>query len=130
MNIATDLLNVLAEWRRLTEREAQAILSDDWKNVAEQQQRKVQLREKINRARELVDPARVTGETAGDGDEGTLNAVVTELVALETRNRDVLSVKRQGWQAEFERVNEVVRNLRSVRRTYGGSHSHRWHSYS
>ena len=39
-------------------------------------------------------------------------------------------IRHEGWQAELERVNEAVRNLRGVRRTYGGVHSHRWHSYS
>jgi len=128
MDTPADLMSVLAEWRRLTEREAQAILNDDWKNVAEQQQRKAQLREAIDRARESGGAARPTNER--DGGEDKLKAVVTELVALETRNRDVLSAKRQGWQAELERVNGAVRNLRGVRRTYGGVHSHRWHSYS
>ena len=128
MNTAADLMSVLAEWRRLTEREAQAILNDDWKNVAEQQQRKAQLREAIDRARESAGAARPTNER--DGGEDKLKAVVTELVALETRNRDVINAKRQGCQAELDRVNETVRNLRGVRRTYGGFHSHRWHSYS
>jgi hypothetical protein len=130
MDTSADLMSVLAEWRRLTERETQAILNDDWKNVAEQQQRKAQLREAINRAREWAGAARATGERAGSGGGDKLKAVVAELVALETRNRDVLSAKRQGWQAELERVNVAVRNLRGVRRTYGGVHSHRWHSYS
>jgi Tfp pilus assembly protein PilV len=130
MDAAADLMSVLAEWRKLTERETQAILNDDWENVAEQQQRKAQLREAINRAREWAGAARATGERSGSGWEDKLKAVVTELVALETRNRDVLSAKRQGWQAELERVNVTVRNLRGVRRTYGGVHSHRWHSYS
>ena len=130
MDPATDLMSILAEWRRLTEREAQAILSDDWKNVAEQQRLKAQLREPITRARELAGAARTTGEKSGGGAEDKLNGVVTELVALEARNREVLDAKRLGWQAELERVNEAVRNLRGVRRTYGGVHSHRWHSYS
>jgi len=130
MDTAADLMSILAEWRRLTEREAQAILNDDWKNVAEQQRRKAQLREPITRARELARGTQATNERAGGGGEDKLKVVVTELVALETRNRDVLNAKRQGWQAELDRVNEAVRNLRGVRRTYGGIQSHRWHSYS
>jgi hypothetical protein len=130
MNTTTDLMGILAEWRRLTEREGQAILSDDWKAVAEQQQRKLQLREDISRARELAGSAPATNETVGGGDKVKLNAIVSELVALETRNRDALNIKCQGRQAELARVNETVRNLRGVRQTYGGAHSHRWHSYS
>ena len=130
MDTPADLMSVLAEWRRLTEREAQAILIGDWKNVAEQQERKAQLREPITRARELAGAAQATNEKAGGGGEDKLKAFVTELVALETRNRDVINAKRQGCQAELDRVNETVRNLRGVRRTYGGFHSHRWHSYS
>jgi len=121
---------ILAEWRRLTEREAQAILSDDWKSVAEQQQRKARLREELTRVRELAGTAPTTGEPDDGGDEDELKAVATELVALETRNREVLSAKRQARQAELQRVNEAVRNLRGVRRAYGSIHSHRWYSYS
>jgi hypothetical protein len=130
MNLTADLMSVLAEWRRLTEREAQAILNDDWKSVAEQQQHKLQLHEQITRARELAGAARTTGTMGGGGSEDKLKEVVTELVALETRNRDVLNAKRQSRQAECARVNETVRNLRGVRRTYGGIQSHRWDSYS
>jgi hypothetical protein len=130
MQTTDDLMSVLAEWRRLTEREAQAILKDDWKSVSEQQRRKVQLREAISRARDWSGAAQVTSGRASGGGEDKLQAAVAELVALETRNRDVLSVKRERCQVELERVNEAVRNLRGVRRTYGGSHSHRWHSYS
>jgi len=130
MHATADLMGILAEWRRLTEREAQAILNDDWKNVAEQQHLKLQLREEISRARELAGAAWPTSETAGGGQENKLQAIVSELVALETRNRDVLNTKCQGRRAELDRVNETVRNLRGVRRTYGASPSHRWHSYS
>lgn len=130
MQTTDDLMSILAEWRRLTEREAQAILKDDWKSVSEQQRGKLQLREAINRARDWAGADQATSGRAGGGGEDQLQAAVAELVALETRNRDVLSVKRERCQVELERVNEAVRNLRGVRRTYGGSHSHRWHSYS
>ena len=86
-----------------------------------------------NRSLALVNwPPRpgATAKKAGGEVEDKLNGVVTKLVALETRNRDVLNAKRLGWQAELERVNQAVCNLRGVRQTYGGAHSHRWHSYS
>jgi hypothetical protein len=130
MHATDDLMSVLAEWRRVTEREAQAILNDDWKSVSEQQGRKVQLREAICRARDWAGAAQATSGRVGGGGEDKLQAAVAELVALEARNRDVLSVKRERCQVELERVNEAVRNLRGVRRSYGGSHSHRWSSYS
>lgn len=130
MNLAADLMGILAEWRRLTEREAQAILTDDWENVAAQQQQKLQLHEAIARALESAHGGRTASPLAGGGNDLKLNAVVTELVALETRNRDTLAAKRQSRQAEFEHLNETARNLHSVRRTYGGIRSHRWHSYS
>lgn len=120
MDSPTDLLSVLAEWRRLTEREAQAILNENWKQVAEQQQRKAQLQEAIACA------PNPTGPEAGDN----LAAIVNQLVLLETNNRDVLTAKRQSRQVELQRVNETQRNLQGVRRTYGEPHSHRWHSYS
>lgn len=130
MNIAADLMSLLAEWRRLTEREAAAILTDDWKNVAEQQQRKLLLREAISRSRELADTVQAGNQGVRGRDADKLNAILTELMAIESQNYDVLKAKRQDRQAEFERMNEGVHNLRRVRRTYGGVHSQRWHSYS
>ena len=115
MSITAELMSVLAEWRRLTEREAQAILNNDWKNVAEQQHRKFHLREAISRARELAGAAQTTNDMVERGAEDKLNAVVAELVALETRNRDVLAAKRQSRQSECERVSETVRDLRLPR---------------
>ena len=120
MNSTSDLTGVLAEWHRLTKLEAQAILNDDWPEVAAQQQRKEQLQEAITCARKPV----------GAATDDKLKALVTELIALETRNRDAITAKQQSRQAESECVNEAVRNLRSVRRTYGEVHSPRWHSYS
>ena len=119
MNPAPDWLSLLAEWRRLTELESEAILQDDWQNVAALQQRKTELQTAITAARPLA---------AGPADK--LPALVAELIALETSNWEVLAGKQERQRAELEHVNETSRNLRGVRRSYGDSPAPRWHSYS
>ena len=83
MNIADDLMSFLAQWRTLTERETQGILNNDWKNVAEQQQRKAQLREAITQARELTGAGQTTRERTSGSEGDKLGAVVKELVGLQ-----------------------------------------------
>lgn len=113
-------MTLLAEWRSLTEREGEAILKEDWKSVSEQQQRKEQLQEIIERA----------AKANGASGNARVNALVAEVMALETRNRDVLATKQQNRRDEIQRVTETTRNLRSVRRTYGEVPAQRWQSYS
>ena len=120
MHTPADLMTLLAEWRTLTEREGEAILKDDWKDVAQQQQRKEQLQTVIEAAH----------KQNGAGENASLNALVAEIMTLETRNRDVLAAKQQDRRAELQRVTENTRNLRSVRRTYGAIPTQRWQSYS
>ena len=130
MNATADLMRLFTEWHRLTERESWAILGDDWKSVAEQQEKKQRLRLEMTRALDLVRAAQPVRGNLSREDQQKFDSVVSELVALETRNRDLLSAKSQSKQAELQRLNETARNLQGVRRAYGAASPHRWQSYS
>jgi molecular chaperone GrpE (heat shock protein) len=127
MNATADLIRLFAEWRRLTERESQAILSDDWKGAARHQNQKEQLQEEMTRAIERI---RSSDESASGEEQRRFHSVASELAALETRNRDLLRDKRQRRQAEVERLNQTTRDLHGVRRAYGSNTAPHWQSYS
>lgn len=132
MNATADLVRLLAKWRRLSECEEQAILGDDWKDVTAQQDRKARLREEISRVNESVRTAQATQTQDGSsaGEKQHLAAVVSELIALEKHNHDLLSTKRREMRVELERLSETTHQLQGVRRAYGETTSHRWQSYS
>ena len=124
------MTRALAEWRRLTGLESQAILSGDWREVPELQGRKAQLQAEIQR---LLAPAVATPFAEphrSRGMEGKFDAAVSELIALERRNGDLLAEKRKCRLAESERLALTLRNLQGVRRAYGSSRSPHWQSYS
>ncbi len=130
MNAAADLLRLLTEWRQLTEREGEAISRDDWACVTRQQELKAELRQRLTPAFAAVRSSRPRS-AAGPGDEDCLfDSIISELVALETRNRDRLRARREVRQADLERLNATVANLRELRRAYGSGPSSLWQSYS
>ena len=121
-------MDLLTEWRRLTERETHAILAGDWKGVSDQQSRKQQLMQEIA---QLKASARTADSARASGLEGrSLDSLVAELMTLEARNRDLLSTQHQNAQVELHRLNRTARNLQGVRRAYGRNGVHQWQSYS
>jgi hypothetical protein len=130
MNTNDDLLGFLAEWRRLTELEGEALGAENWAQVAQHQRRKRELRAEMDTAVE-----RRTGEgprawpPSGER-EPRVDDVVAELVTLELGNLDRLKQKQETKQVELARANETVRHLRGVRRAYAGANRSRWESYS
>jgi hypothetical protein len=130
MDATAALSRLLVEWRRLTDRESQALISGDWCEVPELQSRKAQLQAEIQR---LLAPTGATpfGEPhRSRGMEGKFDSTVSELITLERRNGDLLAEKRKCRLAESERLALTLRDLQGVRRAYGPSRGPRWQSYS
>jgi hypothetical protein len=130
MTAFAELMPLLAEWRQLTECETQAILENDWKAVAEQQRLKERLVREMTRVRARLAPDPQAGEAPLQDQQRRLGGIVSELIALEMRNRDSLSAMRQARQAELARLNQTTQNLRGLRRTYGAPVRQAWQSYS
>ena len=130
MDATVDLAHALAEWRRLTNLEGEAILSDNWHGIAEHQARKAQLEGEIQHALAL---ARITPAASAHNSremEPGVQAAVGELITIERRNADLLAAKRHRRQAESERLALTLRDLHGVRRAYGSSRGPHWQSYS
>jgi hypothetical protein len=124
------LTRALAEWRRLTELEGEAILGDDWHGLAEQQARKAHLQAEIQSALNLVRAAPSAQVQASREVERQIDFAAGELMALEKRNGDLLAEKRIRHRAESERLARTLHDLQGVKRAYGSSRGSHWQSYS
>lgn len=125
MNATAALLELLLEWRRRTVCEHQAILQNDWHGILEHQEAKKALRTHLE---PLLEPRRGSDWAQSEGE--SLKTLAFELMALEARNRDLLSAKCQSRRAELQCLSESARNLQGVRRAYGTAIRSRWQSYS
>jgi hypothetical protein len=121
---ARELEHLLGEWRQLTEAEGRAISSDNWTEVARQQQRKQDLKLRLLHAREAS-----TDETHA-GYEGRLRPIIAQLISLETANAQLLAARRENAQREFAECDRAAVNLRGLNRAYGASTDGHWTSYS
>jgi hypothetical protein len=130
MNPAAELARLLAEWRRLTELEWQAILQDRWPELTRHQQDKAGLRPQIARLLEQVRAVRPARQTTVEPVADPLRGAVSELIALQKRNSEALHAKCRSKRAELEGLSQTLRNLQGVRRAYGGLEAHVWQSYS
>jgi hypothetical protein len=130
MNPAAELMSLLAEWRHLSECETTAIGNDDWTRLPDLQRRKEPLCFRITQTLEQVRSALSSQPTALAQAEKRFAASAADLVALETQNRDLIRAKRQAKQAQLDRLAATARNLRGVRRAYGGLNPQLWQSYS
>jgi hypothetical protein len=130
MNVTAEVGFALAEWRRLTELEREAILSDNWQEVTEQQSRKTQLQAELGRLLALACATPFPQAHTFRAIDGKFDSAVSELMALERQNGDVLAAKRKCRQAELKRLVMTLRDLQGVRRAYGSSRGSLWQSYS
>jgi hypothetical protein len=130
MHATADVTRALAEWRRLTDLEGEAIINDDWPGVAEHQSRKEQLQTEIQRARALVRAAPSDQVHSSREVERRFGSAANELIALERRNADLIADKRKRWLAELERLSRSLHDLQGVKRAYGSSRGPHWQSYS
>jgi hypothetical protein len=130
MTQGSELMHLLADWRHLTRCEGQAILMDDWRNLADHQSRKARLQEEITRVLASAHTMSDDRSQFSGADRAEIAPAVQELVALETQNLDLLAQSRRNRQPEFQRLAQTVRNLQQMRRAYGPSRGPHWHSYS
>ena len=130
MHATADVTRALAEWRRLTDLEGEAIINDDWPEVAEHQSRKAQLQTEIQRALALVRAAPSDQVHSSREVERQIDFAVGELMALERGNGELLIAKRNRRQAESERLSTTLHDLQGVKRAYGSSRGPHWQSYS
>ncbi|MBI3415590.1 MAG: hypothetical protein HY043_09780 [Verrucomicrobia bacterium] len=118
------------DWRVLSETEGEAISAGDWERVNGCQDQKQHLQNRIIKATEALQNEAVAQGVNPKRTERGLRPIVERLIALELRNQELLSAKRQTADAEKAELERSERNLRQVHQSYGGTREAAWESYS
>ncbi len=126
------LVELYAEWRRLTDLEGTAIDHDEWPSVARQQQLKQELRDQIVHTTEQwhLEWAATETETASVRFEREFRPIVADLIQRETRNHELICQRRHRVQSELASLNQSSARLRGIHRAYATDAGSRWQSYS
>lgn len=124
------LLDLYAEWRRLTELEGAAIGRNEWPCVAQQQQLKRGLQTRIVDATEAWNRELAPGAGSLAPFEQEFRPIVTDLIQLESRNHELLCEHRTQARAELATLDRSTAHLRGLHRAYAGGETSRWQSYS
>ena len=125
-----DLINrFLDRWLHLTQLESQSILRGDWAELADLQTAKAALRRPLRAALEQWNASNAISEPS-EQNEPFFRKTVDKLLALETRNTDLLTARKQAVLERKRIVDLASRNLRMVRDSYAGNLSKGWQAYS
>jgi hypothetical protein len=121
MNAERELNEAYLDWRRLAESVGKCIEAGDWGQVAECQQA---IRARQDRITELVPLVRDEGAKLGCDrtvKAATVNNTIMDLMSLVRRNQALLAMKKHAVCLKLDQVGLTVRNLRQIRRSYGGT---------
>ena len=130
MSARQELWNLYEQWRGLTEAEAEAIRSASWGRLSEWQDAKFRLQQEIIQATEAFQTEQVCNELNREELECQFRTLIGELILLETRNGELLAVRRQSAKREQMEMDRSHRNLRQIQRSYAPQRSVLWQSYS
>jgi len=123
-----ELIQLLDQWKALTEAEHEAILSEDWVRMEQVQSQKAASQKSIEASHaKLLQRVPRSQRTAI---EDELGLVARELLNLESRNRDLLSEKLAETNAELKQLNKTTQSIRHVQRAYGTADRSFWQAYS
>ena len=118
----TALESLIAEWRRLTEVEREAIGRADWAEVRRQQVMKLELRA------QLSDAALIFREESSATRQ--LRPQLKELMALESANARAVALQREQVGRALAESDRAAGQLRGLNRAYGAASGANWVSYS
>ena len=116
---------ILKEWLQKTHDESQAIQAGDWPALRKVQAAKAELRLPLGRA---VEEWR--GQNPAEAAANPFRNEVSQLLALETQNGNVLAARKHRAQEKKRLLEQALFNLRRVRSTYATAARAGLNSYS
>ena len=124
------LFDAYNSWEQLTQAEGAAIQSGDWARVAECQQAKQGLQKQIIHLTESAQAECI--ETGLDSKifERDLRPIINNLISMESRNSELLAIRRQAADLEKLDLDQASNNLRRVQKSYSPATAAVWNSYS
>lgn len=130
MSAKSNLEDAYGEWEQLTRSEGAAIQNEDWPRVSECQRSKQDLQKEIIH---LTESAQAECRVAGADPrhlEHDLRPIINGLIALETRNAELLASRRRATEARRLHLDQAAHNLRRVQKSYTTPAKAVWNSYS
>ncbi|HWD17757.1 MAG TPA: hypothetical protein VHB20_00640 [Verrucomicrobiae bacterium] len=129
MDARQQIADLLQQWRELSQAEFKAIQAGDWANLKTLQAAKETLQHGLTAARETWNAENPT-LSLSPLSEHPFADVVSSLVALETRNEQLLEARRQKVRDRQLLLKQARGNIRRVRHSYAGYAEAKWNSYS
>ncbi len=124
------LFDAYESWEQLTQAEGGAIQSGNWTIVAECQQAKQTLQKQIIHLTESAQAECIeTGLDCKNFDRD-LRPIINHLMAMETRNSELIALRRQAADIEKLDLDQASQNLRRVHKSYSPPTPAVWNSYS
>lgn len=129
MRSATNLWDLYEQWKRLTEKEGEAIRTANWLEVRRCQKAKQQLQSGIIKVTDGL-KTECSNELQNDQLNSQIRRHVNELIQLETRNHSILGQCMAKLQNERGTLEETSNRLKKVRKSYVPSPQPIWNQYS
>jgi hypothetical protein len=130
MSAHSRLLNLYHEWRTWTDAEAEAIRGAAWSRVAECQEAKHRLQERILLA---TDDWRVEARAQGERHrevDPEVRRIVDELIRLEMRNSELVDQHKRSTKRQQQELELSTTRLRRLQRAYAPNRLALWQQYS
>lgn len=123
MNAREHIADLLQQWREISQSEFKAIQAGDWSQLRDLQAAKDGVQQNLSEAREQWNGGNSSQTLPVDGNH-PFASEVSNLVALETRNMQLLEARRQKLrdrQALLKQARGNVRRLRDSYASYAGT---------
>ena len=124
------LFDAYNSWEQLTQTEGAAIQSGDWARVAECQQAKQGLQKQIIHLTESAQAECIETGLDSKNFERDLRPIINKLISMESRNSELLAIRRQAADIEKLDLEQASNNLRRVQKSYSPATAAVWNSYS
>lgn len=124
------LFDAYNSWEQLTQTEGAAIQSGDWARVAECQQAKQGLQKQIIHLTESAQAECIETGLDSKNFERDLRPIINKLISMESRNSELLAIRRQAADLEKLDLDQASNNLRRVQKSYSPATAAVWNSYS
>ena len=125
-----ELVAAYDAWEKWTQREGTAIQDGNWRLVGECQKSKLELQDTIIRLTAAASTEVANAGLDPHAFDQNIRRIVSSLVALESRNAELLAARRQAARCQIAEIDHTCRNRKRVQRFYGQPSHVAWQSYS
>jgi len=130
MKAKKHLVAAYTTWEELTRAEGLAIANAEWARVSECQHSKQGLQKDIIHLTEAAQAECIAAGQDTNVFERDLRGIINTLIALESRNSELLAQRRSAAEVARTELDQVAHNLRRVQKSYSPPTHALWDSYS